>query len=77
MYDVSPLPDAYYDSLGKQIMMLQKEYGDVSDTRYGYVFNDFEGSTGFYLYYRLTEKDKSYLTNIADHALANYIKEGE
>lgn len=76
MYDVSPLPDAYYDDLGKQLMMLQKEYGDIGDTKYGYAFKDFEGSTGFYLYYRLTEKDKSYLTSIAEHALTKYIQEG-
>lgn len=69
IFDVSPLSDSDYDDLGKQLIELQSEYGDVKDTRYGYVFYDFEGSTGFYLYYRLTEKDKQYLIDIADYVL--------
>ena len=63
-YD-SRLSDRVYDELSKQLVELHKEYGDISDTQYGYVFYDFDGSTGFYLYDRLNEHDKQYLRRIA------------
>ena len=67
--DESPLPDKYYDSLSHQLVELHKEYGDISDTEYGYVMYDFDGNTGFDLYNRLTEQDKEYLLQIAHIAL--------
>lgn len=65
----SPLPDKYYDSLSHQLVDLHKEYGDVSDTEYGYVMYDFDGYTGFDLYNRLNKRDKEYLLGIARIAL--------
>jgi hypothetical protein len=69
MFDKSPLSDYYYDTMCKQLVGLHKEYGDISDTKYGYVMRDFDGSTGYDLYYRLNEEDRAYLYNIAEHAL--------
>lgn len=67
MYNTSCLSDHYYDSLCKQLVKMQEEYGPdfVEDSRYGYVFNDFDGSTGFHLYSRLNEEDKTMLRNIS------------
>ena len=69
MFDESRLSDRAYDEMCKQLVELHKEYGDISDTQYGYVMYDFDGSTGFDLYYRLNEHDRDYLTSIACFAL--------
>ena len=63
-YDTNFLSDKFYDSICRQLVTLQHEYGDVIDTQYGYAFCDFDGSTGFDLYFRLNEKDRSYLLNM-------------
>lgn len=67
MFDTNFLSDRDYDAMSKQLIQLQKEYGDVSDTQYGYCMRDFDGSTGFDLYYRLSDHDKEYLTNMVRH----------
>lgn len=61
---VSPLSDREYDELSKQLVEMQKDI-DISDTQYGYVMNDFDGTTGFDLYNKLNENDKEYLMKIA------------
>lgn len=65
-YDESPLTDSFYDGICKQLVILQEEYnkegGDfVKDSRFGYAFHDFDGSTGFHLYHRLNPRDKYYI----------------
>ena len=67
-FDWSPLDNDYYKQLCEQLIKLQTEYGDISDTQYGYVMHDFDVSTGFDLYYRLTELDRTYLTNMVTTA---------
>jgi hypothetical protein len=69
MFDTNFLSDREYDELSKQLVRLHKEYGDVRDTQYGYCMRDFDGSTGFDLYDRLTNYDKEYLTNMVKHHL--------
>lgn len=66
--------DKYYDELSKQLVVLQKEFTDknksvVKETQYGYVFKDFDGSTGFDLYHRLNKDDKDYLMTITKMVL--------
>lgn len=62
--------DKYYDEVSKQLVVLQKENKSVvKETMYGYVFHDFDGSTGFDLYHRLNEKDKKYLMEITQMVL--------
>lgn len=65
--NTNKLSDKQYDELSKQLVRMQKEYeGNIEeDTQYGYVFYDFDGSTGFDLYHRLNEHDKKYLMQIA------------
>ena len=64
LFDESPLSDRTYDGLCRQLVEMHEEYGDISDTEYGYVMYDFDGTTGFDLYYRLTEEDREYFLKI-------------
>jgi len=62
--------DKYYDEVSKQLVVLQKENKSVvKETMYGYVFHDFDGSTGFDLYDKLNKKDKEYLMEITQMVL--------
>lgn len=62
--------DKYYDELSKQLVVLQnKNQSVVKETQYGYVFKDFDGSTGFDLYHRLNKDDKDYLMTITKMVL--------
>ena len=65
-YDQSPLTDNFYDGICRQLVILQEEYnkegGDfVKDSRFGYAFYDFDGSTGFHLYNRLQPHYRYYI----------------
>lgn len=65
-YDADTLTDSFYDGICKQLVSLQEEYnkegGDfVKDSKYGYAFYDFDGSTGFHLYDRLKPNDRYYI----------------
>ena len=66
--DTSPLSDKEYDELSRQLVEMQKDI-DINNTQYGYIMQDFDGTTGFDLYDRLNASDKQYLMNIACHAL--------
>ena len=66
VYDQSPLTDSFYDGICRQLVILQEEYnkegGDFAkDSRFGYAFYDFDGSTGFHLYNRLKPSDRYYI----------------
>ena len=63
--DENLISDREYDELCKQLVELHREYGDISDTEYGYAYYDFDGSTGFDLYHRLNEKDRRRLLGVA------------
>lgn len=64
--NINKLTDKEYDGLSKQLVELQKDI-NISDTQYGYVMYDFDGTTGFDLYERLNSYDKEYLRSIAVH----------
>lgn len=66
--DTNKLTDREYDELSKQLVELQKDI-DISQTQYGYLMYDFDGTTGFDLYSRLNDKDKEFLTRIAINTL--------
>ena len=70
----SPLDDKQYDSIAYQLVeyMNTTPKEILEQTKYWYVFYDFDGSTGFYIYDMLNKKDKQYLTNIANHILKLY-----
>ena len=62
--DTSPLSDKEYDELSRQLVEMQKDI-DINNTQYGYIMQDFDGTTGFDLYHRLNQKDREYLLKIA------------
>lgn len=68
--DTNVVSDKVFDANARQLVAMQAEYTDAAkETEYWYVFSDFDGNTGFDLYYGLNKKDKEYLTHIAQHVL--------
>ena len=63
MLDDSTITDKQFDEAAKQLVELQKNY-DISKTQYGYVFYDFDGTTGVDLWERLTAVDKTIIKTI-------------
>lgn len=60
--------DKMFDANAQQLVGLQSSYPqDAKKSAYWYVFNDFDGSTGFHLYNRLNRRDKAYLRQIAEY----------
>lgn len=61
--------DKKYDEVAKQLTNIQNKHTKSwikRITQYGYCFYDFDGTTGFDLWDRLKEKDKQYISNIAE-----------
>ena len=66
--DFTLVSDKIFDANAKQLVELQNTFPkDATKSKYWYVFNDFDGSTGFHLYNRLKKHDKEYLTQIAQY----------
>lgn len=60
--------DKKFDEISKQLVHEQSKHSSVwieQETQYGYVFYDFDGSTGFDLWYKLQESDKQRIKQIA------------
>lgn len=68
------IEDFQFDSLSKQLVELRKQMSEseYKRTQYYYCFEDFDGSTGFYLHDALNECDKKQLQHIARIVLYNY-----
>lgn len=65
-HDYNIVADKQYDSVAYHLADLQKDKKElVKDSEYGYAFHDFDGTTGFDLFYRLTEEEKEKLTHFA------------
>lgn len=68
MLDNSIWPDSKYDEISRQLVQYQRrliEYQIIKYTQYGYVFYDYDGNTGYDLFYRLKEQDKEVIARIA------------
>lgn len=64
--------DKKYDETCKQLVQMQDKYTaqKISEsTMYGYAFYDFDGSTGFHLWDRLSQKDKKMIRGIAENII--------
>ena len=61
------ISDKDYDELAKQLVEIQKGTHKfiLEKTQYYYIFYDFDGTTGFDLWYRLKQDDKDYIAMIA------------
>lgn len=64
--NVSLVADSEFDEISNQLANMSKDFPeDFKNTRYYYVFYDFDGSSGFYLESRLNVEDSEYLNLIA------------
>lgn len=77
-FNESCVSDAYYDSLSKQLVKLQKETSldEFKRSTYYYAMYDFDGSTGFNIPSRLTKEDREYLSKLVIKIYAQW-KYGE
>lgn len=67
--DDSVWTDKHYDEVARQLTSIQKENTEEwvkVNTQYGYVFYDYDGTTGFDLWDRLKQKDKQKILSIAE-----------
>ena len=70
------ISDKQFDIVSKQLLKLQRKTENYNKTQYYYVFKDFDGNTGFYIWDRLNKKDKEYLKLLANNILQNAKQQG-
>lgn len=69
--DSSVITDKQFDYASRLLVKMQRENRkEFQKSDYRYVFCDFDGTTGFDLYSRLSEPDKAYLMKIARYVLS-------
>lgn len=70
----SVISDKEYDHLSAFLAEKIQKIGEIKlrSTQYGYVFYDFDGSTGFDLVDRLTKQDRKCILRIAHYVLNLY-----
>ena len=63
----SCVSDAYFDSISRQLVALQRscDPDEFRRSTYYYAMHDFDATTGFDIPSRLTKYDRDYLTHIA------------
>ena len=68
------ISDDEYNKMSRLLAKKVQQYKDtkLKKTMYGYVFKDFEGSTGFDLLYKLTKEDRDYIIELAVLTLDHY-----
>lgn len=73
----SVVDDFKYEEISKQLVKMQKKLTkeQFSKTTYYYCMKNYNGSTGFDLYSKLTPYDKKHLMKIAEAVLKEYKKE--
>ena len=72
-YDTSVISDKQFDDSAKQLVAMQsKNPDDAERSQYWYVFYNFDGSTGFDLFDRLTKTDKKKIKQISHTVLKLY-----
>lgn len=71
--DTSVISDKEFDEVARELVKLKKENAEeYEQTEYYYCMKDFDGTTGFDLFDKLSMSDKMYLTCIADNVLNSY-----
>ena len=77
--DKSVISDRQFDDLCHQLVQMQSEvdFAEFRKSTYYYAMHDFDGSTGFNIYGRLTKYDKEYLSKIAMQVYASWEKDQE
>lgn len=77
--DTSVISDKRFDKVSRLLADKIQKFGSkkISATQYGYVFKDFDGSTGFDLPDRLNDRDRDHIRQIATYVLRWYkLKKG-
>lgn len=71
------ISDKQFDKNARLLASKIEKYGSkkIASTEYGYVFYDFDGSTGFDLIHRLNKKDRAWIEHIANYVLRLYHNE--
>lgn len=64
--DKTALNDAQFKLLCEQLIDYTSKCSNVGDSEFWYVFHDFDISTTFDLYHRLTDDDKTKLNRMVD-----------
>ncbi|NLZ47004.1 MAG: hypothetical protein GX896_09980 [Clostridiales bacterium] len=65
--DIELVSDKVYDDNCRQLVDLQNQFREAfKRSQYYYMFYDFDGTTGFHLYNRLTEPDRIRIDNIVN-----------
>lgn len=66
-FDRPCVSDHDYDNISRQLVEMQNSCSkeELSETKYGYAFEDFDGSTGFDLFSKLNHEDKVWIEDLA------------
>lgn len=73
MKDTSVISDKEFDDVARELVKLKKQNPEeYKKTDYFYCMKDFDGTTGFDLFDKLSMSDKMYLTCVADNVLKEY-----
>lgn len=77
--NTSVISDKRFDRVSRLLADKIQKFGPkkIASTQYGYAFKDFDGSTGFDLPDRLSEKDKKHIQQMATYVLRWYRKDGK
>lgn len=74
--DENVISDKRFDKYSRLLASKIEKYGDkINKTQYGYVFNDFDGNTGFDLLDRLSKPDRKHIKMIAVQVLKQYTRD--
>ena len=78
-HNESCVSDSYYDSISHQLVELMRKCDpdELKKSTYYYCMYDFDGSTGFHIYSRLTKYDKDYLSHIASIVHDSWVKDNK
>ena len=68
------MSDYQYDSLVKQLKKLMDDYPEKEQSRYWYVYKDWTGASGFFLYYHLNFDDQCMLLESAKCAVEDIMR---
>ena len=74
VYNKSFVSDKYFDDISHQLVEMQKSLENTgksprTSTEYGYMMYDFDGSTGFDLYSRLSSRDRDKINQMCEYKL--------
>lgn len=73
-YDYSIVSDKEFDRIAYKLAELMTSNPTIAETsKLWYIFNTFDGTTGFDLVHNLTEEDREYFLSYASHYMRAHI----